>query len=272
MIGTTDGSETTPTWDDTLPHFSVSEKGDRITAEPLDAEGIIGIAAVLAFVSWLPVSAGAALFFHHASLGGNPTKWHYALVVLYAFLPMILTDLTVDEARDRFGRRSTAKPIAATIMLTGLTVGFLLARWWTDGRSDGWITVAAAACLLGAVLAALASWWSLRYTRRRQVWMASLRRNGVRTSGRLREVTFLRQWADSRPLFRVVVEYRGAFGPRTLTANMITTERRVPRPNAAVVVTYSPHDPTAEPLIELDHTSDPAFDPDHAEYVQPSGH
>lgn len=269
MIGTTDGSGATPTWEDTLPHFSVTEKGDRITAAPLDAEGVFGLVATLTFVAWVPVSVGSALFFDGASRG-DVTSWHYVVVIFYSFLPMLLTDLTVDEGRDRFGRRSTARSVAAIPMFTGLAVGFLIAWVWTGGSRGGWVGAVTALCAAAAVAATVAAWWRIGYTRRRQVWMASLRRDGQRVPGLLREVTFLRQWADSNPLFRVVVEYTGSTGPQVVTANMVTTTRRVPRPGVPVLVTYSSQDPAAEPLIELDHTADLQFDPDHAEYTQPS--
>lgn len=271
MIRTADNFEAIPIWEDTLPHFSVTEKGDRITAMPLDGPAFPGFMSVVTCVSWAPFSAGVALFVHNVTSGDRTPNWWIGLIVLYSFLLARLTDITVDEARDRFGRRSTAKLIAAIPMFAGLAVGLLLAWLWADDLRHGWITASAVGCLIGAALALLASWWSLRHTRKRQEWITLLRHTGTRTSGRLREVTFLRQWADSKPLFRVVVTYHGASGPQAVTANMITTRFRVPRPDAPVVVTYSPHDPTAEPLIELDHTRDPAFDPDHEKYSKPSG-
>lgn len=258
-----------PSWEDTTPHFSVSEKGDRITAPPVDTPGMLGFTAVVTFVLWIPASAAGALFFPGASQG-NGARWVFALVVLYAFLPAVLTDLTVDEARDRFEQRTTAKRIAAIPTLAGITAGLLIAAFWTDGSHQRWLAAVSIGCMVGTQIAILTAWSGTRYTGRRLAWMVSMRCHGRRTPGHLREVTFLRKWANSDPQFRVIVEFAGDSGPQWVEANMTTTTHRVPLPGTAVVVTRLPHKPATEPLIELDFAAGPEFDPHHAEYTQPS--
>ncbi|MCV7289396.1 hypothetical protein H7J87_29110 [Mycolicibacterium wolinskyi] len=260
-----------PAWEDTLPHFSVSEKGNRITAPPLDAPGMLGFFAVVTFVLWIPSGAGAALFFYGVREQNPPAVWQWVASVLYTFLPGLLIGLTADQARDRFGQRTTANRIAAIPAFSGVGVGLLIVALWVGGFDGGIIALASVACWAGAAIATTSAWAGIRYTRRRQAWMASMRQYGIRTPGVLRDVTFLERWSDSRPLFTVVVEFAAESGAQRVTANMVTTTRRVPRPGAAVVVTRAPHDPHGEVLIEFDFTKEPEFDRNAAKYTQPSG-
>lgn len=260
----------TPTWEDTVPHFSISEKGNRITAPPLDAHGILGFVAVVAFVLWIPAATAGALYFHGLSQHTDPAFWQGVLIVLYTFLPTMLTDLTSDEARDRIGQKATANRVAAIPAFAGVGVGLLLAALRVDGVGGGVLALASVASSVGAALVSLAAWRGIRYTRKRQAWMAWLRHSGTRSPGILREVAFLNRWSSGQPQFRVIVEYASEAGPQWLTANMTTITGRVPQPGAAMLVSRAPHDPAAEPLIELDYADRPRFDPDHAKYEQPS--
>lgn len=260
-----------PAWEDTLPHFSVSEKGNRITAPPLDAPGMLGLFAVVTFVLWIPSGAGAALFFYGVREHSPPAVWQWVATVLYTFLPGLLIGLTADEARNRFGQRTTANRIAAIPAFAGVAVGLLIVALWVGGFDGGIIALASVACWIGATVATTTAWAGMRYTGRRQAWMASMRHHGSRTPGVLRDVTFLERWSDSQPLFTVVVEFATETGTRRVTANMVTTTKRVPRPGAAVVVTRAAHDPHGEVLIELDLTKQPEFDRNSAKYSQPSG-
>lgn len=253
------------TWEDTLPHFSVSEQGSRITAPPLAAPGMFGFVAVLTFLLWIPVSVTGTLLFHGFSEHAEPAVWRATLLTVYLFVPVIMLEITSDEARNRIGQPATAHRVAAIPALGGVGTGLLIAAWWTGMA----LVPAGVACWAGAGLAALAAWRGVRYTRRRQAWMAALRAGGTRRPGVLRDVTFRRRWAGSRPQFTVEVEYSAASGPQRVTANMTTIASRVPRPGTAVVVICSPHDPAAEVLVELDD-ADPDFDLDHAAYERPS--
>ncbi|MHC9293620.1 hypothetical protein ACRCUN_14190 [Mycobacterium sp. LTG2003] len=271
MTGEISSAIETPAWEDTLPHFSVSEKGNRITAPPVDAPGMLGLFAVVTFVLWIPSGAGAALFFYGVSEHNPPAVWQWIATVLYTFLPGLLIGLTADEARDRFGQRTTANRIAAIPAFSGVGVGVLIVALWVGGFSGGIIALTSVACWAGAMIATMSAWAGIRYTRRRHAWMASMRHYGSRQPGVLREVTFLERWSDSRPLFTVVVEFATESGAQRVTANMVTATKRVPRPGAAVIVTRAPHDPHCEVLIELDFAKQPQFDRDSAKYAQPSG-
>lgn len=262
-----------PTWEDTLPHFSTSQKGDRITALPLNAPGMFGFFAVVTFVLWVPTSAAGALFYHHASRpeSDGPQAWHAILIVLYSFLPCILTGNTSDEARDRFGQRKTANRVAAIPAFAGLAVGLLIAGLWVGGFTGGIIASASVLCSIGAVGATLAAWSGIHRTRRRQAWITSMRHYGKRSPGVLREIDFQQKWSGSDPQFKVIVEYTGESSPQWSNANMTTTARRVPVPGTVVVVYSAPGDPQGEVLIELDRAANPRFDPEHSKYTQPSG-
>ncbi|MGV0742422.1 hypothetical protein [Mycolicibacterium sp. XJ870] len=260
-----------PTWADTLPHFSVSEKGNRITAPPLNTPGMFGFVAVVTFVLWMPSAIGTAVFFHGVSEHNPPAAWQWVLTILYTFLPTMLIGLTADAARDRFGQRATANRIAAIPPFAGVAVGLLIVALWVGGFRGGVIALASVASSVGAGIATIAAWAGIRYTRKRQAWMAAMRQYGKRSPGALRDVTFLEQWNDSQPLFRVIVEYTTESGARRATANMVTTTKRVPRPGTAVVVMRAPHDPHGEVLIELDFTKQPKFDRNSAKYSQPTG-
>lgn len=257
------------TWEDTMPHFSVSEKGNRITAPPLNAPGMLGFVAVVTFVLWIPSGAGAALFFWGVSEHNPPAVWQWIVTVLYTFLPALLIDLTSDEARDRIGQRATANRVAAIPAFAGGAVGLLIAALWVGGFSGGIIALASVVSSMGAAIATVTAWAGLRYARRRQTWMASMHHNGMRIPGVLREVTFLQKWSGGNPQFRVTVEFVGQPGPVSVTANMVTTKRRVPLRGTAVVVTRALDDRHSEVLIEL--ADNPEFDRAHAKYEQPSG-
>lgn len=258
------------TWEDTTPHFSVREKRARITALPLEAPGMLGFMTVLTFVLWVPATASGAIFFSAASQG-SVTWWHGALAVLYSFLPAILTGITSDEARDRFGQRTTGTRVAVIPAFAGCGVGLAGAALWVGGFGGLVLGLAGLACAVGAGLAAVAGWWGIRYVRRRQAWIMSLRQHGTRSSGVLRDVTFLKCWSSGQPQFSVIVEYATESGRHRVTANMSTATKRVPRPGAAAIVTRAPHDEGGEPLIELDYATQPKFDRDSAKYSQPSG-
>lgn len=257
-----------PTWDETVPHFSTTEKGDRITTAPLEGPGMLGFIAMATLVLWAPASAGVALFFNGAS-DGDVVGWHYMMVLLYAFLPCILTGITADEARDRFGQKSTGIKVALIPAFAGTATGLLAAAIWVGGAAGAYIAVGSVVCSLGAVVATILAGIGIRYTRKRQARMTSLRRNGHRSPGVLREVRFLKKWSGGNPRFKVIAEFTGESGLQLVHANMITTTRRVPRTGAAVVVSWFPADPDVH--IELDYTKDPRFDPKSALYTQPSG-
>lgn len=262
-----------PIWEDTLPHFSTSEKGNRITALPLNSPGMLGFITIVTFALWVPASAAGTLFFHNAIRpeSGAPEAWQGILIVLYSFLPCILIGTTSDEARDRFGQRKTANRVAAIPAFAGVAVGLLIAGLWVGGFRGGIIALASVLCSLGAGGATLAAWAGIRKTRRRQAWISSMRHYGKRSPGVLRGVDFLQKWSRSDPQFTVIVEFTGESGPQRINANMTTTTCRVPQPGSPVVVTLAPDDPHGEVLIELDYTNTPEFDPNHAKYSQPSG-
>lgn len=260
-----------PCWEDTMPHFSTREKGDRITAMPLNAPGMLTFFAVATFILWVPAGVGGALYCHTLSHGGKEPWLLGVGSIFYMFLPSIVTSITTDEARNFFGQRTTAKRISAIPAFTGAGVGILGAAIWVGGSSRAWLALASAGCGVVAAVATLAAWRGIRYTRDRQTWMAWLRHHGERTHGVLREISFLEKWSDTHPLFTVVVEFSTESGPRRVEANMITAKRRVPRKGTAVVVTLSPNDSRAEVHIELDYAQRPEFDPAAWKYSQPSG-
>ncbi|AMO60269.1 Uncharacterised protein [Mycolicibacterium phlei] len=259
----------TPSWEDTFPHFSMREKGEHITAIPLGAPRLITGFMVVTFVAWVPSGVGAALFVAVMSEPGPDPKWFGICAILYSFLPMMIADAAVDEARDTLGQRSAAKRITAVPALAGAGFGILGVAVWTRDGIGLWLALAAVACGLCAAVAGLLAWSALRYTRRRREWIHDVRRRGRRVPGVLSEVGFLNKWSDTHPLFTVVVDFPTAAGTQRVTANMVTTTTRVPRVNTAVVVTVAPDEP--EVLIELDYARRPAFDPDTAEYAMPTG-
>lgn len=257
-----------PEWEDTMPMFSVRDAGKKITAPPLDTPGVFGFAATISFVLWVVAAAAGALFFHRAS-GGDVIKWQATLLVVYLFVPAMFTGLTADEAEIRVGQRATAHRIAAIPAVAGVAVGLLVAAVWIGGPVGGLVALTGTACSIGAAIVILVTWRGLRTIRARHVWTARLRAEGTRTPGSLREVRFLKRWDSGRPRFTAVVDYPTHAGPQQVSVHMTTTPERVPRPGTAVAVTWLPHDPTAEPLIELaGDTAD--FDPDPDRYREPS--
>ncbi|MCV7279193.1 hypothetical protein H7J88_05985 [Mycolicibacterium flavescens] len=260
----------TPCWEDSMPHFSVREKGDRITAMPLAASGMLSFFAVATFLLWVPTGAVGTLLAYRVSRQIVDPWWMMAGAALYTFLPLTVTSITTDEARNAFGQRATAKRISATPAFAGLGAGILAAAVWAGGITGAVLAIVGAGCGIAAAVSMLAAWKGIRDTRARLAWMAWLRRHGQRAPGVLREVRFLKKWSDENPLFTVVVEFATERGPQRITANMVTTRHRVPRNDSAVVITRVPGDPGAEVLIDLDPTGRPRFDPDTTKYVQPS--
>lgn len=257
-------------WEDTLPHFSVNEKGKRITARPLDAPGMLGLVATVTFLLWIPLSAAVAAVGRGWVGHDKPAAWQVIGFVLYAFVAVIFAGLAADEARDRIGQQATADRIAAIPSIAGAGSGLLIAAWRVDDVSGRLFALGGLACWAGAALVGLAAWRGLRHIRRRHAWRAALQASGTRSPGVLREVTFSKRWAHGQPQFRVAVEYTSESGPQRVIAHMSTIASRVPLPGAAMTVIRSPHDPGAEALIELDD-ADPDFDPDHAKYEEPTG-
>ncbi|MEB3034071.1 hypothetical protein [[Mycobacterium] nativiensis] len=260
-----------PTWEDTLPHFAVQESGNRITAPPLENSGALGFLAVAGWVLWTTAGTAAALCFN--ALGGpdGPAWWVGLLVIMYLFLPLILSDVTAAEARDQFGQLTTAYRLAAVPALAGIATGLVVAALRAGGFRGAVMATAGGVCLIGAGVAALAAWSGIRYTRKRQAWIAWMRQHGKPSPGSLRQITFRKKWSDGNPQFRVLVEFAGPSGPQQVTANMVTTSRRVPLTGTPVVVTQAPQDPAAEPLIDLDQAAAARFDPNFARYEQPTG-
>ncbi|MGB3473551.1 MAG: hypothetical protein WBA69_02070 [Mycobacterium sp.] len=267
----TSSESAVPDWEDTLPHFAVREAGSRITAPPLETSGSLGFMAVVGWALWATASAAAALYFNALGERDGPAWWVGFLVIVYLFLPPIISDVTAAEARDQFGQLATGYRLAAVPALSGIAAGLVVAGLRAGGFRCGVMATAGGVFLIGAGVVALATWRGIRYTRRRQAWITWMRHHGTPSPGSLRQVIFLKKWSDSNPQFRVLVEFAGPSGPQRVTANMITTSRRVPRTGTAVLVTQVPHDPAAEPLIDLDQAAGPRFYPNHAEYEKPTG-
>ncbi|MGV9797166.1 hypothetical protein ACWDTP_03795 [Mycobacterium sp. NPDC003449] len=265
--------EQPPSWDSTQPHFSTVEKHGRITVPPVyKSSGALNFFVVLTFLLWAPVVAWATIWYRDMSRG-DASMWQGLAVLLFLFLPGILTGITAEEARDAFGQRATGNRVATASALAGVAVGLLAGALWIGGGVGGLIALASVACSAGAAVATIAAWRGIGYTRERRRRLIALRAHGTRAPGVLREVTFLEKWTSDDPRFTVVVEFDSGSGRRRLEANMTTTSTRVPRPGTAVVV-FSPPDAAANDTdvhIELDETKPVRFDPHRARYAKPSG-
>lgn len=258
-------------WEGTLPHFSTVEKHGAITVPITRPSETLRFFAVLTFVLWTFVAVGAA-FWGHSMQTDNPSPWLGFATVVGSFLPAILASIVADEARDTFGQRRIGNWIALIPTLSGVAVGLLGAAVWFGDFSGGVIALASVACSAGAAIATLTAWRGMRYIRRRQDWLARLRRHGVRSAGELRNVKFLKRWTADDPQFTVTVAFESPTGRRVVTANMVADHARVPLAGSHVLVFSAPHDTGNDVLIELDPANPPAFDRDPGgRYRKPSG-
>ncbi|CRZ14826.1 hypothetical protein [Mycolicibacterium neworleansense] len=258
-------------WAGTLPQFSTVEKHGRITVPIIRISETLRFFAGVTFVLWALVAVGAA-FWCHSMQTLNPSPWLGFATVLGSFLPAILATIVADRARDTFGQRWTANWIALIPALSGVAVGLLGAALWFRDFTGGVIALASAVCSAGTAIAVLAAWRGVRYTRRRQAWLAALRNHGVRSQGELRDVKFLKRWTADDPQFTVTVAFEAPTGRRVVTANMVAEHARVPLAGSRVVVFSAAHDPGDDVLIELDPACPPEFDRDPGgRYRKPSG-
>lgn len=258
-------------WESTLPHFSTVEKHGRITVPITQPSETLWFFTALTFVLWIPIAVGAA-FWIHSMQSHEPSIWLGLAAIVGSFVPAILATIVADEARDTFGQRSTANRVAVIPALAGAAVGLLGAALWIRGVTGGALALAGVVCSAGAALASLAAWRGVRYTRRRQDWLAALRRHGARSPGELRNVEFLTRWTGDNPEFIVTVAFEGPTGRRVVRANMVADHSRVPLAGSRVIVFSAPHDTDDDVLIELDPANPPKFDRDPSgRYRKPSG-
>jgi hypothetical protein len=259
-----------PTWEDTFPHFSTHQTGSRITAQPIETDGILGFALVASFVSWAFGGVCASWFVKGVS-DGTLAWWWAMLLLLYFFVPPIFTAMAADEARNTFGQKLTGTRVALIPMFAGAGLGLLLSACWTRNEFSSITTVLGLTGVACAAPTALLARAGVRRTRAQLAEIAALREHGTRSSGTLHDITFLKKWSGSDPQFQVRVKVTAGSRPRWITANMTTTHRRVPVAGSAAVVTWAPSDPTGQVLIELDPAVEPRFDPNHARYELPTG-
>lgn len=258
-------------WESTLPHFSTVEKHGRITVPISRPSETLRFFAVLTFILWVPIAVGAA-FWLHGMQTHDPSTWLGIAAILGSFLPAILASIVADEARDTFGQRRTANWIALIPALAGIAVGLLGAALWFRDFSGGVMALVSMSGAAGAVLATLAAWKGVRYTRRRQDWLTALRHHGVRSAGVLSDVRFLKRWTADDPQFTVTVAFDGPTGRRVVTANMVAHHARVPLAGTHVVVFSTPHDTGDDVHIELDPAAPAKFDRDPSgRYRKPTG-
>ncbi|CDP83002.1 MULTISPECIES: hypothetical protein [Mycolicibacterium] len=258
-------------WESSLPHFSTVEKHSRITVPTSQPSQTLRFFAVLTFTLWVPIAVAAAAWFrslqHH-----DPSPWWGLTAIVGSFLPLILASIVADEARDTFGQRRTGNWIALIPAFSGAAVGLLGAALWFRDFSGGVMAVASVACSVGATTAILMAWRGARYTRRRQCRLATLRSQGVRCPGVLRNVEFLKRWTADDPQFSVSVAFEGPTGRRVVTANMVADHARVPLAGSRVIVFSAPHQEDDDVLIELDPANPPKFDRDPSgRFRKPSG-
>lgn len=258
-------------WESTLPHFSTVEKHGRITVPVSEPSETLRFFAVVTFVLWVPVAFGVAFWFHSMQTD-DPSPWVGVAAIVGSFLPAILATIVADEARDTYGQRSTGNRVAVIPVLAGVAVGLLGAALRFRDFAGGVVALVSVVCSAGAALATVSAWRGVRYARRRQAWLVAVRRNGVRSTGVLRKVEFLKRWTDDDPEFTVTVEFDSPAGGRVVTANMVAHHSRVPRPGSHVVVFSAPDDPGDDVHIELDPAGPPMFDRDPSgRYRKPSG-
>ncbi|MBN3507838.1 hypothetical protein JYB55_03165 [Mycolicibacterium septicum] len=258
-------------WDSTLPHFSTVETHGAITVPVSRPSETLRFFAGVTFVLWALVAVGAA-FWCHSMRTQDPSLWLGFATILGSFLPAILSTIVADEARDTFGQRRTGNWIALMPTLSGVAVGLLGAALWFRDVTGGVLALVSVVCSAGAVIATVTAWRGVRYLRRRQDWLAALRDHGVRSTGELRNVKFLKRWTADDPQFTVTVAFDGPTGRRVVTANMVADHARVPLAGSRVVVFSAPHDTGNDVLIELDPANLPKFDRDPSgRYRKPSG-
>ncbi|OMB98500.1 hypothetical protein A5733_07795 [Mycobacterium sp. NS-7484] len=259
------------TWDGTLPHFSTVEKHGQITVPVTRPSETLRFFAVLTFILWIPIAVGAALWIRGMQTH-NPSTWLGIAAIVGSFLPVIMAGIVADEARDTFGQRSTGNRVAVIPSLTGIAVGLLGAALWFRDFSAGVMALVSVVFALGAAIVTVTAWQGIRYTRRRQRWLVSLRRHGVRSPGELRNVTFLKRWTADDPQFTVTIAFEAPTGRRVVTASMVAHHSRVPLAGSAVVVFSAPHDAGDDVLIELDPAKPPKYDRDPTgSYRKPTG-
>lgn len=258
-------------WESTLPHFSTVEKHGEITVPICRPSPTLRFFAGLTFVLWALVAVGAA-FWCHSMQTHDPSPWLGFATILGSFLPAILSTIVADEARDTFGQRRIGNWIALIPTLSGAAVGLLSAALWFRDFSGGVLALVSVVCSAGAAIATLTAWRKLRHVRQRRDWLTALRDHGVRSTGELRNVKFLKRWTADDPQFTVTVAFESATGRRVVTANMVAVHARVPLAGSRVVVFSAPHGTGDDVLIELDPANPPKFDRDPSgQYRKPSG-
>ncbi|MED5815291.1 hypothetical protein VST63_23265 [Mycolicibacterium sp. 050232] len=268
---TVDTAQQSGSWESTLPHFSTVEKHGGITVLICRPSETLRFFAGLTFVLWVLVAVGAA-FWIHGMQTHDPSPWLGVATIVGSYLPAILSTIVADEARDTFGQRRTGNWIALIPTLSGAAVGLLGAAVWLRDFTGGVIALASAVCSTGAAIATFTAWRGVRYIRRRRDRLAALRGHGLRATGTLRNVKFLKRWTADDPQFSVTVAFEGPTGHRVVTANMVAAHARVPLAGSRVVVFSAPHDTDDDVLIELDPAEPPKFDRDPGgRYRKPSG-
>ncbi len=260
-------------WESTFPHFSTVEKHGRITVAHTRPSTTLTFFAVLTFVLWVPIAAGAAFWCHSLSQHtSRNAMWLGTAVILGSFIPIMLASIVAGEARETYGQRSTGNRVAVVPALAGIAVGLLGAALWFGGIAGGVLALASVVSSAGAAIAVAMAIRGVRYTRRRREWLTSLRAHGVRAEGQLRNVEFLKRWTGEDPEFTVTVAFDAPTGCRVVTANMVAEHSRVPLAGSRVIVFSAPHDTGDDVLIELDPADPPKFDRDPGgRYRKPSG-
>jgi len=293
-----------------VPAFAVRDRRGRPVVEtPLTPRPAARHRAALVVTSGLLTAAvtGVALTLLAGHLlgdgalpGGRPAPWW--LVAVTAALGLVACFLLLGAHTVTLGLTGSAAVASAvtwsTLLLgvaagTGAVVALDLAGashplvHALEPAPRGALAVVTALGVAGAAAVVVAGLVARRAAHAVQERLRALRRDGVRSPGRLEAVTYRGAWSDDgRPRLDVIVAYGTPGAERRVPLLLVTPQHRVPLVGAPVVVTHEQDPARAEGadgtapgaaadapepdlvLVELDQSRPVDYDPDVAAYAR----
>lgn len=278
-------------WWEHGPLFSTTDRGKKITAlAPDESPGrltaglaalILAVAAAWTALAYLGLAWIPGVTTGQPGLGERPTTWWWITLFVLALKAIGLFSWGLHQmVRRKFGQRSFAKGVVATVGTLGFTAGAALhvagyAATLAEGerfrgeREPDLLVVIALLALLLLAFRLLRSSFALLRVMRRQRQIQRLRASGRRFDGEIEATDFHRRWAEDRPQFDAMIRYEADGVSRVFRAAMVTSFDRVPLPGFPVRIMVDERSATlVEPDVERPGYE---FDSDWAHYAKPSG-
>jgi hypothetical protein len=277
-----------------LPLFSTMDKGVRMTVfrpgghaghvAPL-LPSLLAAAALWALTGSVPFGAllGLAPTPEISMFLGHPATVSVAVVLL--FVAIGATVGVYSRASDQFGQTRVAGLFAMLAIAGGLVASAGVLLLWTlisdPSRPFDLEALATSPTIppeLGAVVGAGFALWaaivllrlpsSIAHARRRQADIERLHAEGSSFTGTLNAVKFTNSWLFDLPVFTIEVGYMVDGASRVISAHMRTSADRVPLVGSRMLVLTDDRGTTH---VELDSSSEAAFEPDESKYAAPYG-